>query len=339
MGTELSTPILNELTTHFYIHKQNSLEQLQQHLDNQSILSLPDIILLETDPSGDCFTFIEMVKKNPLWRDLIIVLIATEKNKDWKSRALQLKVHDYYIIPFPLEHLIERLNFLVEFKLKKPPFSELKNEDIIYKLPLSKKIFDIFVSASAIILLSPVLLLTALLIRLDFKGAVIYKSKRVGTGYNIFNFYKFRSTNNEADEQFEDLSRLERYAPEVYAEKKAAAVALKDPPGITRLGNFIRSTCIDELPQLFNVLKGDMSLVGNKPLSLHEAEMLTSNEWSLRFMGPAGLTGLWQIKSREGREISDRERRKFDNFYALKYSFWFDLEILMKALLRFRLFR
>ncbi len=119
MGTELSTPILNELTTHFYIHKQNSLEQLQQHLDNQSILSLPDIILLGTDPSGDCFTFIEKVKKNPLWRDLIIVLIATEKNKDWKSRALQLKVHDYYIIPFPLEHLIERLNFLVEFKLFK----------------------------------------------------------------------------------------------------------------------------------------------------------------------------------------------------------------------------
>ena len=80
-----------------------------------------------------------------------------------------------------------------------------------------------------------------------------------------------------------------------------------------------------------SVIKGDMSLVGNRPLPLFEAEMLTSNEWSQRFMGPAGVTGLWQIKSRGKKDISARERKKFDNFYASKYSFWFDLEIMIKT--------
>lgn len=333
MGTELSATILNELPSHFYINKSDSLEQLANHLDNQSILTLPDAILIEADPEGECFSFVEKLKKNPLWRELIIVLIDPQKNSEWKPRALKLKIHDYYIMPFPVEHLVERLNFLVKFKLIKPQLEVLKNADVVYKLPFTKRLFDITVSAICIILLFPILIITALLVRLDSKGPIIYKSKRVGTGYNIFDFYKFRSMHDDADNHLEELSDLNHYNLDEENElRKAAFVKLRDDPRITRFGNFIRRTSIDELPQLYNVLKGDMSLVGNRPLPLYEAEMLTSNEWSLRFMGPSGVTGLWQIKSRGKRDISERDRKKFDNFYASNYSFWFDLEILIKTL-------
>lgn len=332
MGTALTSFILDELPFHFQVSKFQDLKSVHDYLNNQSILTLPDVVLMETDPQGLCFQFIENIKKNPLWRDLIVVLITSEKNKDWKTRALQLKVHDYYILPFPIDHLLERLNFLVKFKLIKPRLSVLEDANVSYKLPLGKKLFDIFVSATAILVLSPILLIAALIVRLDSKGPIIYKSKRVGTGYNIFDFYKFRSMHTGADKQLDQFSELNEYNSTNGNSEKSAFVKLKDDPRITRVGKFIRKTSIDELPQLFNVLKGDMSLVGNRPLPLYEAEMLTSNEWSIRFMGPAGVTGLWQIKNRSKGDISDRERKKFDNFYALKYSFWFDLQILIKTI-------
>jgi lipopolysaccharide/colanic/teichoic acid biosynthesis glycosyltransferase len=210
--------------------------------------------------------------------------------------------------------------------------SVLEEADITYKLPFEKKLFDILVSAIGILILSPILLLTAILIKFDSKGPVIYKSKRVGTGYKIFDFYKFRSMRIDADRQLEELAELNRYAPEEHPPTKSTFLKITDDPRVTRFGEFIRRTSIDELPQLFNVIKGDMSLVGNRPLPLYEAERLTSNEWSQRFMGPAGVTGLWQIKSRGKKDISARERKKFDNFYASKYSFWFDIEIMIKTL-------
>lgn len=337
MGSDLTSWLLKGLPSEFYINQHKTLEELQNYLDDQSILTLPDVILIETDSAGACFTFIEKIKKNPLYRELIIVLIASQNDKSWKSRALKLKVHDFYVLPFPIEHLIERLHFLVKFKLIKPQLSVLENSDVIYKLPQMKRIFDIAVSSICIIVLSPILILTAILILLDSKGPVIYKSKRVGTGYNIFDFYKFRSMRVGADTQLENLSNLNRYSKDELSagddeNNRSIFVKLIDDPRITRFGSFIRRTSIDELPQLFNVLKGDMSLVGNRPLPLYEAELLTSNDWSQRFMGPAGVTGLWQIKSRGKRDISERERKKFDNFYASKYSFWFDFEILLKTL-------
>ena len=333
MGTEKSAYILKELPSLFYVSEYSSLEEIRNYLNNQSILTLPDIILIEIDAEGQCFNFIENLKKNPMWRELIIVLVTTAKNKEWKSLALHLKVHDYYIIPFPVDHLLERLNFLVRFKLVKPQLSVLEEANVIYKIPRGKKIFDIIVSVTAIILLSPILFITALIIKLDSKGPIVYKSKRVGTGYRIFNFYKFRSMRFDADKQLDELSNLNKYNSREHSLAKTSAfVKLIDDPRITRFGHLIRKTSIDELPQLFNVLRGDMSLVGNRPLPLYEAEMLTSNEWSMRFMGPAGVTGLWQIKSRGKRDITERERKKFDNFYASKYSFWFDLEILVKTI-------
>ena len=130
-----------------------------------------------------------------------------------------------------------------------------------------------------------------------------------------------------ADKEIATLSALNQYTDTETG--KSAFVKIKDDPRITKLGMFLRNTSIDELPQLFNVLKGDMSLVGNRPLPLYEAEMLTSNEWTTRFLGPAGLTGLWQISKRGKEEMSERERKKLDNYYAANYSFWLDLKIII----------
>ena len=96
---------------------------------------------------------------------------------------------------------------------------------------------------------------------------------------------------------------------------RKAFLKIVDDPRITKVGKFIRQTSIDELPQLFNILKGDMSIVGNRPLPLNEAEALTKKKWSRRFRAPAGLTGLWQIKKRgKGGVMSEEERFTIDNY-------------------------
>ena len=111
-----------------------------------------------------------------------------------------------------------------------------------------------------------------------------------------------------------------------------------DDPRITKVGKFIRNTSIDELPQLINVLKGDMSIVGNRPLPIYEAEMLTADELSKRFLAPAGITGLWQVELRgKGGNMSEEERKKLDNDYADlfingTYTIWYDLKLILRTI-------
>jgi len=135
MGTKFSAAILAELPNEFNISQNRSLDELKEFLDNQSILTLPDVIIIEADNNDECFKFIEKIKKNTFWCELIIVLISTNRDKTLKVKALKLKIHDFYILPFPIEHLIERLIFLVKFKLIKPKLSLLQNKDVVSKLP------------------------------------------------------------------------------------------------------------------------------------------------------------------------------------------------------------
>ena len=311
----------------------NGLSSLKQYLADLSLLSLPDVIMIEADEEGSCFELIEELKKKPLLQGLIIILLSKQILPGQKQRALKLRVHDYYIYPFPVSDLIERINFMVKFKLIKPALFDLARQqvDVTYTMPLSKRLFDIAFSGCLLLMLSPLLLIVAIIIRLESKGAVIYKSKRVGTGYQIFDFYKFRSMRPGSDKELSKLSALNQYAGTGTEGSKSVFMKIKNDPRITKFGSFIRKVSIDELPQLFNILKGDMSVVGNRPLPLYEAEMLTSNEWAFRFLGPAGLTGLWQISKRGGAEVSERERKKLDNFYAQRYSFWLDIKILFKT--------
>jgi lipopolysaccharide/colanic/teichoic acid biosynthesis glycosyltransferase len=245
-----------------------------------------------------------------------------------------------------------------------------------FQLPWWKRSIDIGVSFTVLLLLSPLLLLVALLIILDSKGPVLYKSKRAGANYYIFNMYKFRTMKVKADKLLNDLSSYNIYAKptdtengisngqtgylcnacrqhgvpcqqplfdqnhpiceKLYLqenEELATFMKFRNDPRITRLGTFLRNSSIDELPQLFNVLLGDMSLVGNRPLPLYEAEKLTADESARRFAGPAGLTGIWQVKKRAKGHgpMSERERILLDIEYATTFSFRTDMYIIWKT--------
>ena len=247
-----------------------------------------------------------------------------------------------------------------------------------FHLPMWKRIFDILFACAVLIVLSPLLIATAIAIRMESKGKVIYKSQRVGSNYQIFNFLKFRSMYTNADKRLKELNALNQYqieevessdeGPEIRFDDLTGAsdeeenllisddfviseedfikqkekmlqntfVKIENDPRVTRVGRFIRKYSIDELPQLFNILKGDMSIVGNRPLPLYEAELLTSDAYIDRFMAPSGLTGLWQVEKRGGAgKMSAEERKQLDIKYARDFSFWLDLKIIFKTLTAF----
>mgnify|MGYP001574410587 FL=1 len=116
------------------------------------------------------------------------------------------------------------------------------------------------------------------------------------------------------------------------ADKSGAFFKIQNDPRVTRIGGFLRSTSLDELPQFINVLIGDMSIIGNRPLPLYEAEQLTTDEWAARFMAPAGITGLWQVKKRGKAGMSETERKELDNYYAQNRSFLFDMQIMLQTI-------
>ncbi|MFK8055112.1 MAG: sugar transferase [Saprospiraceae bacterium] len=219
----------------------------------------------------------------------------------------------------------------------------------------TKRIFDIVVASILLIALAPVFFFIAVAIRLESKGPVFYTSKRVGQGWQVFDFFKFRSMSINADQLLKEVEHLNAYdqddnfQPQLpsmdgltllgddgwVSEKQAARVLEKasflkveDDPRITPVGRILRNTSLDELPQLLNVVKGDMSLVGNRPLPLYEAETLTNDKDAARFLAPAGITGLWQVTERGGKELSEERRKQLDNEYAQVNSFWYDLKLL-----------
>ena len=259
-----------------------------------------------------------------------------------------------------------------------------------FKIPIWKRTFDIVFSLIALIILSPVFIITAIAIKLESEGPVMFKSKRVGTNYTVFDFLKFRSMFVDADKRLKELSKTQnQYSEKVeepalpvghfdanvddnttvsddlaaemlisddevmlvgddfvvsetsFNKQKTedinnAFVTIENDPRITKVGHFIRKYSIDELPQLVNILKGDMSVVGNRPLPLYEAEKLTSDDSIDRFMAPAGLTGLWQVEKRgDSGKLSAEERKQLDITYGQTYNFILDMKIIFKTLTAF----
>jgi lipopolysaccharide/colanic/teichoic acid biosynthesis glycosyltransferase len=188
-------------------------------------------------------------------------------------------------------------------------------------------LFDIVVSSIAILTISPLFLLIALLIKLDSSGPIFYNSYRAGRGYRIFKFYKFRTMKVGADRMVTSLSHMNQY----HGKDAPVFFKVNNDPRVTGIGAFLRNTSLDELPQLFNVLKGDMSLVGNRPLPLYEASSLTTNEWAERFVAPAGITGLWQVRKRGQADMSVEDRINLDIDYAKKCNMMMDLKIILQT--------
>ncbi len=316
-----------------------------------------------------------MRKKYP---GLYMVLVIDSLSKEEASEYLKAGINNTIKYETTHEALTDLSTFLKRRKEQKIKALQLKAQNInAFKLPLWKRAFDIFFSGMAILCLSPLLIFTALAIRIESKGPIIYKSKRVGRNYQIFDFLKFRSMYTDADKHLKDFNALNQYQEEEqdiwgeeeepeaelnenadeeeillisddfviteedYIHKKSkeksnAFVKLENDPRITKIGRFIRKYSIDELPQLINILKGDMSIVGNRPLPLYEAELLTSDEHIDRFMGPAGLTGLWQVEKRgEAGKLSAEERKQLDITYAKTFSFWLDIKIILKTVTAF----
>lgn len=314
--------------TEFIITQASSLTELKRATQNLSFEDINTIILVEvaTSKFEEIQAYILSLKKNFLTKNLITIFLLTEANPSIVQKARELGVSDCYTDPIPFEDLIERLKFLNFYKLLRSQVSQLSQVPVTeYNMPLTKRILDLAISSVSLIFLLPFFIIVAILIKIDSPGPIFYTSKRVGTGYKIFDFYKFRSMRVGADTEISKLANQNQYG-------EATFFKIENDPRVTKLGAFLRNSSIDELPQLMNVLKGDMSLVGNRPLPLYEAEQLTTNEWSLRFLGPAGLTGLWQISKRGKKEMSDHERKKLDNFYAKNYSLWLDIKIILKTI-------
>lgn len=190
---------------------------------------------------------------------------------------------------------------------------------------LLKRTVDIFIASLLILFFLPVFILIAIAIRVESRGPVFYTAQRAGKGFKVFNFYKFRTMILDADKKLAEMKQLNQYQNNGTG---ASFFKIKNDPRITKVGCFLRNTSLDELPQLFNVLKGDMSIVGNRPLPLYEASTLTTNEWSERFMAPAGITGLWQVKKRGQEDMSAEDRISLDIDYARKNNLISDLKIM-----------
>ena len=228
------------------------------------------------------------------------------------------------------DKLIQKVRFWKKVKDRISREQKPVNEDVVsvHNSPaeFSKRTFDIIISALLMIALSPVFLLVMIAVKLESRGPVFYISKRAGRGYNIFNFYKFRTMAAEANDKITDFSHLNLYNP--LKENGPVFIKIDNDPRITRIGAFLRKCSLDELPQLWNVFKGDMSLVGNRPLPLYEAATLTTDQWAKRFMAPAGMTGLWQIKKKSKNKMTAEERISLDINYADNSNFFFDLWIM-----------
>lgn len=336
--------------------------------------TLPDIIIFDlAHESRDDFMQLRyQILKQAEWTALPFFVVSSYPSLQLLQLSKKFQVNDYFIYPAMMEGLQSRVQQLLASPSSQEMPTKTQSRTIAdfplkdFKLPLWKRLFDIFSASLLLILTSPLLLLVALLIKLESRGSILYVSKRAGQGFKIFDFYKFRSMRTDADIKLVDLKDQNQYFSAAALVKDGAITTeeeeiellmmdqgfvsekkfilekeftngqtfykIKNDPRITRIGRLIRATSIDEMPQLINVLKGDMSLVGNRPLPLYEAERLTSDEWIQRFSAPAGITGLWQVsKSKDGVE-TEEERKQLDITYARQYSFWMDCKILLLTL-------
>jgi lipopolysaccharide/colanic/teichoic acid biosynthesis glycosyltransferase len=359
------------------------------HVRNEHV-----IMFYEQTVQAEDITAITYIKKK--CKNVYIILLTNQLTLDDRKMYQKCGINDTIDAKSSITEMNKKIQFISDREMMLFDDAPSKHRILRFKIPLWKRLFDIFFSLLAIIILSPVFIITAIAIRLESKGPVIFKSKRVGTNYTVFNFLKFRSMYADAEQRLKEVAKeagnqyAEKDQPEegkdnqsvitaplgdeaemlmmdmgmesammisddevmlvgddfVVAESdfnrekeeenNNAFVKIENDPRVTKVGKFIRKYSIDELPQLFNILRGDMSIVGNRPLPLYEAEKLTIDSSIDRFMAPAGLTGLWQVEERgKGGMMSAEERKQLDITYGQTYCFTLDMKIIFRTLTAF----
>ena len=351
------------------------------------------ILFYEQNVQAEDITAITYLKKK--CKNIYVILLTHDLTIDDRKMYQKCGINDTIDANASITELNKKIQFISDREGMMFDDAPSKHRILRFKIPLWKRLFDIFFSALGIIILSPVFIITAIAIRLESKGPVIFKSKRVGTNYTVFDFLKFRSMYADAEQRLKEVAKeagnqyaekddqeekdhpsvitaplgeeaemmmmdmgMESdmmisdeevmlvgddfvvaesdFAKEKKEENESAFVKIENDPRITKVGKFIRKYSIDELPQLFNILKGDMSIVGNLPLPLYEAEKLTVDSSIDRFMAPAGLTGLWQVEERgKGGMMSAEERKQLDITYGQTYNFMLDMKIIFRTLTAF----
>jgi lipopolysaccharide/colanic/teichoic acid biosynthesis glycosyltransferase len=339
--------------------------------DNQAAVCCLDdsqfIDLIVYSDTLDTQGFLSTLKARRNWTKIPIILLTDRETVDLTADPY----HGYIIDAFPFNYLKSTFQIRLDYLIHKKTYqqnAESINKSKKVRMPVGKRAFDIGLSLLLLIMASPLLLLVMVLIKLDSPGAILYSSKRVGMGFRIFNMYKLRTMRMGSDKLLATMASQNMYGS-VAEEKpvdflcedcqlagrgcqrplfldqkqiceivyqgeqqaKAMFSKFKEDPRVTRLGKILRNTSIDELPQLFNILRGDMSFVGNRPLPLYEAEKLTNIGYARRFAAPAGLTGLWQVTKRGKAAVSDQERIHLDVLYAKRFSFREDMIILLRT--------
>lgn len=347
---------------------QKAINVIDENREKYNIALFYEPVNLQKDIVG-----IKFLRKE--YPGIYMILITETLSKEDGFEYLKAGINNTLSLDATEKTVNNIITFLEQRKQQKTKEANKKGVSIqVFKLPLWKRIFDVLFSGIAIFCLSPLLIATAIAIRWESKGTIIYKSKRAGSNYIIFDFLKFRSMYTNADKHLKDFNALnqyqiekeldvllpntempeseeegevilisddfviseQKYLSQRSKEQKNAFVKLENDPRITKVGRFIRKYSIDELPQLINILKGDMSIVGNRPLPVYEAELLTSDEYIDRFMAPAGLTGLWQVEKRgDAGKMSADERKQLDIQYAKTFSFWLDVKIILRTVTAF----
>lgn len=311
----------------------NAQSMLRRLLSNPNNITIPDIIIAEASAGAESLReFRRFLSSHKILASVPFVVEASgiQPAEIGKYRKFDFIDEIIYLKDYSKPALLRKVNFLKKVKHKfvhdaQNRFVETSQQNRYTSTHYVKRSFDVFTSSMLLLALSPLFLLIAMAIKLESRGPIFYISKRAGRGYRIFDFFKFRTMQVDADKKIKEISHMNQYSAE---EQGPLFIKIDNDPRITKVGILLRKTSLDELPQLVNVLIGDMSLVGNRPLPLYEAATLTTDEWAKRFLAPAGMTGLWQIKKRGKKEMSVEERLSLDINYAEKYNFLYDMWIM-----------
>jgi exopolysaccharide biosynthesis polyprenyl glycosylphosphotransferase len=297
------------------------------------------VAVVDVDRTGTCpgrsqeFAFVPVLSGDASLRELVTeheidrVIIGSSSYAGDRDELLHMLAGagvQVDVIPTPFQALGARVDV---HHLEGAPLMTLPRAGLGRSATSMKRALDIFVSAVALVTLMPLLAVCAVAIKLDSRGPVFFRQMRVGRDGNRFTLWKFRSMHPDADARKHEVADLNFHCGDGATDE--CMFKIREDPRVTRVGRVLRRYSLDELPQLFNVLVGDMSVVGPRPLIEEEAGRV-AGRFRHRLSLTPGVTGLWQVNGRS--EIPFAEMVSLDYLYVTNWTLWGDVKLLMKTL-------